>query len=262
MDILITNRYAGHDIRILVECRDRARNETVEWIDALIGKSSSLDVNKVVAVSSKGFTEGALSKASKNGIDALTLKQARETDWGNYPIKPGVMVLTDDIFRITDVLYKHNDSFIQMSELGLESEIEFEGEIIGTLIELITFYFQEKLGPENEKYKKGKMLEIFRTKADLEKDMHVEVECNWPRITVLSSSGERVEIESVKYVVTGTRQSKDIEQKHQVFNQMLVSTGKHLDSDDSTIHFMIVQEPETKKAHVAWRRTTGPQHNS
>ena len=65
VDILVKYRYAGHDFRFIVECRDRSRTETIEWIDALVGKTKSLNVNKVIAVSSKGFSVSAINKAKE-----------------------------------------------------------------------------------------------------------------------------------------------------------------------------------------------------
>ena len=57
VDILVEYRYVHHNFKIAIECRDRSRKDSVEWIDSLIGKSKSLLVNKVVAVSKEGFTK-------------------------------------------------------------------------------------------------------------------------------------------------------------------------------------------------------------
>lgn len=62
VDILVEYRYAHHNFKIAIECRDRSRKDSVEWIDSLIGKAKSLSVNKVVAVSKEGFTEPAKRK--------------------------------------------------------------------------------------------------------------------------------------------------------------------------------------------------------
>ena len=81
IDILIEHRVAGVEIKIAIECRDRSRDETVEWIDSLVGKYSRLRVNKVVAVSSSGFSNEAQRKASTHGIDTITAEEARQVDW-------------------------------------------------------------------------------------------------------------------------------------------------------------------------------------
>jgi hypothetical protein len=81
IDILIEYKIAGIELKIAVECRDRSRDETVEWIDALVGKYSRLRVNKIVAVSSSGFSGEAERKAHAHNIDTITAEEAARVDW-------------------------------------------------------------------------------------------------------------------------------------------------------------------------------------
>jgi hypothetical protein len=81
IDILIEHKISGIELKIAIECRDRSRDETVEWIDLLIGKYSRLKVNKVVAVSSAGFSNEAERKAAAHGIDTITAEEATKVDW-------------------------------------------------------------------------------------------------------------------------------------------------------------------------------------
>ena len=84
VDIAVHLTNGPHNITIAVECRDRARPADVEWIDALIGKYDDMPVDKVVAVSRKGFTSGAKKKAGENGILCWTLEEAHQQDhWVN-----------------------------------------------------------------------------------------------------------------------------------------------------------------------------------
>jgi len=46
----------------LVECRDRQSPQDVTWIEGLFGRHVSLKVDTTIAVSSSGFTAGALSR--------------------------------------------------------------------------------------------------------------------------------------------------------------------------------------------------------
>jgi hypothetical protein len=57
VDVLIEHNVVGHEIKIAVECRDHARDQNMGWIDSLIGKSSRLKVNQIVAVSSSRFSD-------------------------------------------------------------------------------------------------------------------------------------------------------------------------------------------------------------
>ena len=80
LDILVEDTVSGHPIRIAVECRDYKRKQDKTWIDTLVGKYRDLQIDKVVAVSSSGFTKGAIEKAAAVGISALTLRAAIEAD--------------------------------------------------------------------------------------------------------------------------------------------------------------------------------------
>jgi hypothetical protein len=81
VDILVEHKVAGHDLKIAVECRDQGRDQSVEWIDSLIGKYSRLKVNQVVAVSASGFSTEAKRKAADHNIDVITANEALTTDW-------------------------------------------------------------------------------------------------------------------------------------------------------------------------------------
>lgn len=80
VDILIERKSPNGCFRCMVECRDRSRKESIQWIDELIGKSRSLNVNKVIAVSSKGFAHSAIVKAKKNKIETHTLIESLLSD--------------------------------------------------------------------------------------------------------------------------------------------------------------------------------------
>jgi hypothetical protein len=81
IDILIEASIGHHRIRVAVECRDHSRPSTVEWINELFGRYAVLPVDHVVAVSRKGFTMGARTRAEGSKIHLFTLEEAREEDW-------------------------------------------------------------------------------------------------------------------------------------------------------------------------------------
>jgi hypothetical protein len=257
VDILVEYKYAGHQFRFIVECRDRSRPATVEWIDSLVGKANSLDVNKVIAVSSRGFAKAAIEKASKNGIEALSLKEATEADWKRFYIKPGITVVSDDNLKLEDVLYVRDSDYHSVAELGWDSAVEIDGVTAGELLEFIQYTFYEHVVPEINVYKKDHFSELFKTRADIDKPLLVELNYEWPGIIVLTASGRRIEFRNVRFVVTGRRHAVDLNPAHSVFNEMLVSTASHNDSDGSVIAFNIVQDPEARKLYTRWSRT-GP----
>lgn len=75
VDVLISYLDMPHPFLIAVECRDRQGNEDVTWIEQLIEKRNSVTVDKVIAVSSKGFSLGAIKKAKSHNIQTLNLSK-------------------------------------------------------------------------------------------------------------------------------------------------------------------------------------------
>ena len=94
VDILLHSRVFGIDLRIAVECRGRKHKDDIIWIDGLIGKYRDLGIDKVVAVSKSGFSQGAIDKAAASGIETFTLRKALETDWPTQFKRLGVAQLT------------------------------------------------------------------------------------------------------------------------------------------------------------------------
>lgn len=69
----------------LVECRIHKARQQVQWIEELIGRHQSLAADATIAVSSSGFTKGALAKARRYGIHVRDLRTLTDRDvesWG------------------------------------------------------------------------------------------------------------------------------------------------------------------------------------
>lgn len=254
VDVLVEYKYAGHQFKFIVECRNHSRKQTIEWIDGLIGKTKSLDVNKVIAVSSKGFHPSAITKAKENNIETFTLEQANDTSWGEFPFKPGMALLSNEFYRINDFLYKNGDEFFPITQLNTESQVQINGENTGTLKELIEYFFQTILIPRIEKNLKENFLQLFPTREDAEKFLISEGEDTWPEVEVLDINGKKVLFSKVKYVVVSARKVADVEQEHKVFNEKVISVGKYQDTEGTKYNFVTTQDPDTKKIHIKLER--------
>jgi hypothetical protein len=82
IDILVTTKSGC----IHIECRDRQSPQDVNWIEKLVGRKNSLGAASMIAVSSTGFTEGALLKAKRFGIFTRQLNELTADEvasWGN-----------------------------------------------------------------------------------------------------------------------------------------------------------------------------------
>jgi len=69
----------------IVECRIHKARQQVKWIEELIGRRQSLAADATIAVSSSGFTKGALAKAKRYGILVRDLRELTDQEiesWG------------------------------------------------------------------------------------------------------------------------------------------------------------------------------------
>ena len=72
------------DVFNIIECRLHKDKQNVKWIEELIGRRISLEADSVIAVSSSGFTSGAIKKANKYGVvlkDLITLTEDDILGW-------------------------------------------------------------------------------------------------------------------------------------------------------------------------------------
>ncbi len=80
VDVLIEEPIGQIHMLIGVECRDRGRPATVEWVQQMRGKHQHR-TDKLVLVSRSGFTGTAVDEARRHGIETMSLAEAREADW-------------------------------------------------------------------------------------------------------------------------------------------------------------------------------------
>ncbi|OLT43926.1 hypothetical protein BJF86_13275 [Serinicoccus sp. CNJ-927] len=72
VDVVVESTLAGHPVVVALECRDHARPQDVTWVEQEIGKHARLPTNKLVLVSSSGFTREARQVAEKHHVALLT----------------------------------------------------------------------------------------------------------------------------------------------------------------------------------------------
>jgi hypothetical protein len=131
----------------------------------LVGKYRDLEVNKIVAVSKSGFSEGAQDKATFNRIDILTLEEALEKDWPSEFTKLGIGTITrndipKDVSLITEPLLTNPVSFSTV----LLTE---EGESISTLEEAAFEIYQLRKDNVTEMIS-SQIPSSFKTLADVQ----------------------------------------------------------------------------------------------
>jgi hypothetical protein len=254
VDILVEYRFAHHNFILAIECRDRSRKDSVQWIDELIGKLGSLKVDKLVAVSKKGFAKAAARKALANGIETLTLEEAGEKDWDKYHKRLGLLVMSDDNYQLIDVQYDDGKQYLSLTELGLDNVVIKDDIRLGTAKEVFEYFFINILLPKIKERVAREYQQIYKTKEDLTKVLSQEICFDFDGFKVCLPNGNYTDISKIKMIIHSTRSVWEVEQTHSKFNQMMVSSGMHIDIDKTEIKFNIIQDPETKKIHWEWRR--------
>ncbi len=81
VDIVLRSVVGGYELVVSIECRDRSRPATIEWVEQMIEKHNSLPTNKLILVSRTGFTQTAKAKADRHGVETYTLEEAGHVDW-------------------------------------------------------------------------------------------------------------------------------------------------------------------------------------
>lgn len=86
IDVTLRGKFGSSEIFVGIECRDRPGKgpQDIGWIREIRGKQEQFQVNKMIAVSSTGFTEPAMELAQNFGIDLLTVDDidaVRPSDW-------------------------------------------------------------------------------------------------------------------------------------------------------------------------------------
>jgi len=76
-DIVISGRLGSSSIKWLIECRDRPSEGPAPgaWIEQLVGRKRRFKFDKVLAVSTTGFVEGAKAFAEAEDIGLRTVKK-------------------------------------------------------------------------------------------------------------------------------------------------------------------------------------------
>ena len=75
VDVSIRSRIGSAECLIIIECRDRATNEDVTWLEQLATKKQNVGANIAIAVSSKGFSHDARQMAEHYGIEIRLVEE-------------------------------------------------------------------------------------------------------------------------------------------------------------------------------------------
>jgi hypothetical protein len=108
-----------------VECRIHESKQDVKWIEELHGRKESLGADAIIAVSSSGFTKGAIKKANRFGIalrDTVSLKKEDMFSWGKIEYLRNRYFVFEE-FRI-NLLFSSEEECLSVSVDDLKNAID------------------------------------------------------------------------------------------------------------------------------------------
>jgi hypothetical protein len=235
IDVLIEKEINDKIARIAVECRDRACKDDIEWVDSLVGKYKHLDIHKVIAVSNSGFSRSAKLKAEANGIELRTLEEALKINFGDEFHKLAAVYVSHIVKLKTVTL-----SFTPPAKFKpLPTTIFYHnGQPAGTLDDLTKSCYEEVTKKKLIPYYKQNLLGIFKTRADLDRQMLIEHTIPITEFYIESAS-EKFFITSVTFTLIGVPTIKDMPAKHRTYKGALITES-------------IFDEKEMDKIHTTW----------
>ena len=68
VDVSIRGQVGPDQVLVMVECRDRSRPATIQWIDEVVAKAQDIGATNVVIVTTGGFSKSAIKYAGNVGI--------------------------------------------------------------------------------------------------------------------------------------------------------------------------------------------------
>lgn len=246
VDILIEFKAAGTDIRMAVECRDHERTDTITWIDGLIGKYRDLNVDRVIAVSRSGFSQGAVDKAITNNIELLTLREALDTDWNEKLLKIGVLKLTRQTsFLLTKTFVELDPPLTDLANLSDTITLESGGTL--TLRELIEGFIKREQTKIDD-YITENFLEHFKTKADLKNPLPLEHKINIPDAMLTSTTGTTHKILSLSVYSESVFEMEETPVKRHIFQSAGISSVILQNDKKESFEITLVEVPDKEAA--------------
>lgn len=84
VDIVVRGTIASHELVVCLECKysggSKPRKQDVEWVQHMMGKHADLPTNKLILVSSSGFTKGAVKFAVAHDIALRTFSVVKKSE--------------------------------------------------------------------------------------------------------------------------------------------------------------------------------------
>lgn len=247
IDVLIEKEVNGKIAKLAIECRDRSNKDDIEWVDSLVGKYKNLDVHKVIAVSNSGFSRAARLKAKANGLDLKTIDEASKIDFGEEFVKLGMTFISHNFELKASTISFTPPPKIKPTP---ETVVYHDGSAVGTLGELTKLCHEEGTKKKLLPYYKQNFMNIFKTRADIDKPLLIEHSVPINELYI-ESNGDKFYITSIVFTLIGTPTVQDINVRHRTYEGALITEGVFdITTMDNIQTTWIAQRPQKKEASV------------
>lgn len=81
IDVTIRKNIAGHELLIIVQCKDENKKLDVNKVGEFSAVMNDVGAHRGVLIAKKGFSKSALQLAKRSGIDCCLLHHAKYKDW-------------------------------------------------------------------------------------------------------------------------------------------------------------------------------------
>ena len=170
LDIVISGKVGTMDFTWLIECRDRRQGKAPgSWIEQLVTRRARFNLSRVTAVSTSGFSRGAVELAQQYGIDLREFKKLTAEEFSSWPELNFMPHRTDIIL-------------LESATLGFESydSAEIEEAIKRKVASLNALYTLKSVPAGTE----VTMQSIFTKVIDVNPVILAELEVNGPALPV------------------------------------------------------------------------------
>ncbi len=245
VDVLIEKVDNGVTKRIAIECRDRLAKDDIVWIDGLIGKYLNLGVDRVIAVSSSGFSKSAELKATASGIELRTTNEIRNIDWDKEFIKIGIADLRID-FKIHKISAETERGVLILPRP--DDKVIYKDDE-GTFNEFVQVFRKAQWDKVFKAKFNQSISEIYKTKEDLSKFANIEHRVPIPIIRLISGDSDYA-IQALIMHMVGVPVVRDLSTRHFDYAGSVISKTEMKVNANQTLTFITAQAESNRKLSV------------
>jgi hypothetical protein len=155
IDILVRIPSEAGDVTLIVDCKDHSTPVDVKEMEAFLGLLEDVGANRGAIVSALGFTEAAVRRAVRAGVDPLTYIDVESTDWPSRAAAPIVVECYSPQVSFRFSFPSDGRVVIPMGDLKPSVELcDENGQVVGTPLSLFARVWNDggPFSPEQRSY--------------------------------------------------------------------------------------------------------------